>query len=119
MLLFSGAGEISPHAARAAGASGFAYKDWPAARISAAVRAVGMVKMVFGRQDRQGALGLTDRERAVLELMASGATNPEIAEQLHLSKHTIKEHTSSVYRKLGVRNRTEAVQRGQRLGLLA
>jgi two-component system response regulator DesR len=55
----------------------------------------------------------------VLELMASGATNPEIAEQLHLSKHTVKEHTSSVYRKLGVRNRTEAVQRGQRLGLLA
>ena len=119
VLLFSGAGEISPHAARAAGASGVAYKDWPAARISAAVRAVGMGKMVFGRQDRQGALGLTDRERAVLELMASGATNPEIAEQLHLSKHTIKEHTSSVYRKLGVRNRTEAVQRGQRLGLLA
>ena len=78
-----------------------------------------MGKAVFGRQDRQGALGLTDRERAVLALMASGATNPEIAEQLHLSKHTIKEHTSSVYRKLGVRNRTEAVQRGQRLGLLA
>ena len=119
VLLFSGAGEISPHAARAAGASGFAYKDWSAARIAAAVRAVGMGKAVFGRQDRQGALGLTDRERAVLSLMASGATNPEIAEELHLSKHTVKEHTSSVYRKLGVRNRTEAVQRGQRLGLLA
>jgi two-component system response regulator DesR len=119
VLLFSGAGEISPHAARAAGASGFAYKDWSASRIAAAVRAVGMGKAVFGRQDRQGALGLTDRERAVLGLMASGATNPEIAEQLHLSKHTVKEHTSAVYRKLGVRNRTEAVQRGQRLGLLA
>ncbi len=54
-----------------------------------------------------------------LNLMASGATNPEIAEALHLSKHTVKEHTSAVYRKLEVRNRTEAVQRAQRLGLLA
>jgi DNA-binding NarL/FixJ family response regulator len=119
VLLFSGAGEISPHAARAAGASGFAYKDWSAARIAAAVRAVGVGKTVFGRQDRQGALGLTERERSVLELMGSGATNPEIAEELHLSKHTVKEHTSALYRKLGVRNRTEAVQRGQRLGLLS
>jgi ATP/maltotriose-dependent transcriptional regulator MalT len=53
----------------------------------------------------------------VLELMASGATNPEIGETLHLSKHTVKEHSSAVYRKLGVRNRTQAVQRAQRLGL--
>jgi DNA-binding NarL/FixJ family response regulator len=119
VLLFSGAGEISSAAARAAGASGFAYKDWPASRIATAVREVGLGKTVFRREDRHGALGLSERERAVLELMGSGATNPEIAEQLHLSKHTVKEHTSAVYRKLGVRNRTEAVQRGQRLGLLA
>jgi DNA-binding NarL/FixJ family response regulator len=121
VLLFSGAGDISASAARAAGASGFAYKDWPAARIAAAVRAVGLGGTVFERQERQErpeALGLSGRERDVLELMASGATNREIAARLHLSTHTIKEHTSSVYRKLGVRNRTEAVQRGQRLGLL-
>jgi DNA-binding NarL/FixJ family response regulator len=119
VLLFSGAGEISPHAARAAGASGFAYKDWPARRIAGAVRLVGLGGTVFERHERQGALGLSERERAVLELMASGATNPEIGEALHLSKHTVKEHSSAVYRKLGVRNRTEAVQRAQRLGLLA
>jgi DNA-binding NarL/FixJ family response regulator len=118
VLLFSGAGEISPSAARAAGASGFAYKDWPARKIASAVRAVGLGHTVFERHETTGALGLTDRERAVLELMASGSTNPEIAEQLHLSKHTIKEHTSAVYRKLGVRNRTQAVQRAQRLGLV-
>ncbi len=117
VLLFSGAGAISPHAARAAGASGFAPKDWPAAKIAEAVRLVGIGGSVFERQDPSGALGLSERERAVLELMAAGSTNPEIAETLHLSKHTIKEHTSAVYRKLGVRNRTEAVQRAERLGL--
>ncbi len=119
VLLFSGAGEISASAARAAGASGFAYKDWPARRIAGAVRLVGLGGTVFERHEWQGALGLSERERAVLELMASGATNPEIGEALHLSKHTVKEHSSAVYRKLGVRNRTEAVQRAQRLGLLA
>jgi DNA-binding NarL/FixJ family response regulator len=122
VLLFSGAGEISPRAARAAGASGFAYKDWPARRIASAVRMVGLGKTVFerphGGSTRQAAMGLSDRERAVLELMAGGATNPEIGEALHLSRHTVKEHSSAVYRKLGVRNRTEAVQRAQRLGLL-
>ena len=118
VLLFSGAGEISPNAARAAGASGFAYKDWPARKIAGAVRLVALGGTVFERQEKQGALGLTDRERSVLELMAAGSTNPEIAAELHLSKHTVKEHTSAVYRKLEVRNRTEAVQRAQRLGLL-
>jgi DNA-binding NarL/FixJ family response regulator len=118
VLLFSGAGEISPRAARAAGASGFAYKDWPARKIAGAVRLVGLGRTVFEVQERTGAVGLSDRERAVLELMASGATNPEIGDQLHLSRHTVKEHLSAVYRKLGVRNRTEAVQRAQRLGLL-
>jgi two-component system response regulator DesR len=119
VLLFSGAGEISPHAARAAGASGFAYKDWPAQRIASAVHMVGLGKSVFEPHDRTSTLGLSERERTVLELMASGSTNPEIAEALHLSKHTVKEHTSGLYRKLGVRNRTEAVQRAQRLGLVS
>jgi DNA-binding NarL/FixJ family response regulator len=118
VLLSSGAGEISPQAARAAGASGFAYKDWSARRIASAVRMVGLGKTVFERTEVPGSLGLSERERSVLELMASGSTNPEIAEALHLSKHTVKEHTSAVFRKLGVRNRTEAVQRAQRLGLV-
>jgi DNA-binding NarL/FixJ family response regulator len=119
VLLFSGAGEISPNAARAAGAAGFAFKDWPARRIASAVRAVGLGQTVFEPHERRGALGLSDRERSVLELMGSGATNPEIADTLHLSTHTIKGHTSALYRKLGVRNRIEAVQRAQRLGLLS
>jgi DNA-binding NarL/FixJ family response regulator len=117
VLLFSGAGELSPNAARAAGASGFAYKDWPARKIASAVRLVGLGRTVFDRHEQQSTMGLSERERSVLKLMASGSTNPEIAEALHLSKHTVKEHTSAVYRKLGVRNRTEAVQRAERLGL--
>jgi DNA-binding NarL/FixJ family response regulator len=118
VLLFSGAGEISASAAKAAGASGFAHKDWPAAKIAGAVRLVGLGGTVFEKQTHPGVLGLSDREREVLTLMAAGQTNPEIARELHLSPHTVKEHTSSVYRKLGVRNRTEAVQKAQRLGLM-
>ncbi|HET9123389.1 MAG TPA: response regulator transcription factor [Solirubrobacteraceae bacterium] len=123
VLLFSGAGEISPRAARAAGASGFASKDWPARRIASAVRIVGMGGTVFSAAREEasagGAMGLSERERDVLMLMAEGRTNPEIGEALHLSRHTVKEHSSAVYRKLGVRNRTEAVQRAQRLGLVS
>jgi two-component system response regulator DesR len=55
----------------------------------------------------------------VLALVATGATNREIAQELHLSHHTVKDYTRNVFRKLEVRNRAEAVQRAQRLGLLA
>jgi DNA-binding NarL/FixJ family response regulator len=119
VLLFSGAGEISASAARAAGASGFAYKDWPAAKIASAVRLVGLGGTVFERQERASVMGLSEREREVLALISDGLTNPEIAGRLHISPHTVKEHTSSLYRKLEVRNRTEAVQKAQRVGLLA
>ena len=66
VLLFSGAGEISPRAARAAGASGFAYKDWPAAKIASAVRAVGLGKSVFARQDQLKKAGQKKRVAARL-----------------------------------------------------
>jgi ATP/maltotriose-dependent transcriptional regulator MalT len=62
---------------------------------------------------------LSDREREVVGLIAAGATNREIAGRLFLSPHTVKEYTSGIYRKLGVRNRAEAVKRAQRLGLIA
>ncbi len=119
ILLISGAGRISATAARAAGAAGFVQKHWPAADIADAVQMVGRGMTVFPPQEPPKGLALTEREREVLELIASGATNPEIAGSLHLSPNTVKEHTSSLYRKLEVRNRTEAVQRAQRLGLLA
>ena len=120
VLLMSGAGRISPSAARAAGAAGFVIKDLPAPDIARAIKMVGLGMTVFPPQaEEPGGVPLSEREREVLDLIASGATNREIAGSLHLSPHTIKEHTSVLYRKLSVRNRAEAVLRAQRLGLLS
>ena len=110
MLLISGVGWISPQAARTAGASGFVSKDWSADEVAMAVRMVGKGMTVFGRQEEAPTLPLSAREREVLTLIASGATNREIAERLYLSPHTVKEHASSLYRKLGVKNRAEAAR---------
>jgi len=118
VLLISGAGRMSPAAARAAGASGFVSKDLDARDVVAAVRMVGLGMTMFPRKSEQPAPLLTEREREVLDLVAAGSTNREIAEQLFLSPHTVKEHTSALYRKLGARNRAEAVQLAQRIGLL-
>jgi DNA-binding NarL/FixJ family response regulator len=119
-VLVLGAG--SPPAAgeaRAAGASGFVPREWAARDLARAARIVALGATVFPAappeppRDR-----LSGRELAVLRLMASGATNPEIAERLYLSPHTVKDHTTALYRKLGARNRADAVARAQRRGLL-
>jgi two-component system response regulator DesR len=68
---------------------------------------------------RPASAPLSGREREVLAEIASGATNREIGSRLYLSPHTVKEHTSAIYRKLGVRNRAEAVKHAQRLGLIS
>ena len=118
VLMISGAGRISPGAAKAAGAAGFIPKDWGAHDIARAVRMVGVGMTVFQPQSDGDAALLSPREREVLDLIAAGSTNREIAAALHLSPHTIHEHTSSLYRKLGARNRAEAVQRAPRAGLI-
>ncbi|MHB8531870.1 MAG: response regulator transcription factor [Solirubrobacteraceae bacterium] len=117
VLLISGAGRISAGAAKAAGASGFVSKDWAAADILRAVRMVGLGLTVFQPQPGGEATPLSPREREVLELVAAGETNREIAAALHLSPHTVKDLTSSVYRKLGAKNRADAVRRAERWGL--
>lgn len=61
---------------------------------------------------------LTDRELEVLRLMAVGKTNEEIARQLIVARGTIKAHAASIYRKLDVANRTEAVARARQLSIL-
>ncbi len=119
VLLISGAGWISPEAARVAGAAGFVSKDWSAADVARAVRMVGKGMTVFAPRSEPAPASLSGREREVLALIANGATNKEIAHRLFLSPHTVKDHTSALYRKLGVRNRAEAVRRAERLGLTA
>jgi DNA-binding NarL/FixJ family response regulator len=61
---------------------------------------------------------LTPRELQVLQQLAEGLPNKIIARNLDVSEHTVKFHTSSIFRKLGVRSRTEAVVRGSHLGLI-
>ena len=121
VLLISGAAHISPGAAAACGASGFVSKDSRGAEIVRAVRAIGLGETMLDSPEPPAAPGrdLSERERQVLLLVAGGATNREIAAELHLSPHTVKEYVSAVYRKLDVRNRAEAVKRAAALGLAA
>jgi DNA-binding NarL/FixJ family response regulator len=116
VLLISGAGIISPNVARAAGAAGFISKDWSAVDVVRAVRRVSQGHEVFAEAPLDSPL--SEREQEVLSLIATGSTNKEIALRLHLSPHTVKEHTSAIYRKLGVRNRAEATRQAQRLKIL-
>ena len=62
---------------------------------------------------------LTAREREVLELLGQGLSNRLIAHELHISEHTVKFHISSLYAKLEVNNRAEAVSQGARHGLIS
>jgi LuxR family maltose regulon positive regulatory protein len=61
---------------------------------------------------------LSDRELQVLRLVAGGATNQQIAQALYIAVSTVKSHLNSVYGKLGVKNRTQAVARARELDFL-
>jgi len=63
-------------------------------------------------------LGITQRELEVLELIAQGMSNREIAGKLYVSENTVKTHSSRVFDKLGAKRRTQAVQLGKEFGLL-
>jgi two-component system response regulator DesR len=118
VLLMSGFGQVSASVARGAGARGFVPKSWDAHDIAGAARMVGLGMTVFVPVQEQPVRGLTDREQEVLPLIASGATNREIAASLFLSTNTVKDHTRTLYRKLRAKNRADAIVRAQRMGLL-
>ena len=64
------------------------------------------------------ALGLTPRELEVLQLIAEGLSNKEMADRLFVSENTVKTHTSRLFEKLSVNRRTQAVHEAKRLGLI-
>ncbi|MFF5408566.1 response regulator [Streptomyces misionensis] len=119
-------------AALSAGASGFVLKRLPVRQIAEAVRVVAqgdailfpaaLRKMVTARPlDSTRALpraALTGREEAVLRLMATGQSNPEIAQTLTVSLETVKTHVGNVLTKLDAQNRTHAVVIAYESGLV-
>lgn len=98
------------------GADGFALKTAPPRQTIEAIRQVGQGYLVFPPAARKWLRGhwrdpgpaLSEREWEVLELVARGYTNVQIAEALRLSDNTVKFHLQNIYQKLGVSNRTEA-----------
>jgi DNA-binding NarL/FixJ family response regulator len=121
-----------------AGASGFITKDVPAEELVRAVRVVAagdalltpavtrqLLDRVARRLPAPVSLGpealdeLTEREREVLELLARGMSNAEIASALVVGEATVKTHVSNVLMKLGLRDRVQAVVFAYEIGLVA
>ena len=71
-----------------------------------------------GNPQAQAALGISDRELAVLHEIAAGCSNKEIALRLHVSPNTVKTHVARLLATLGARRRTEALRRARELGLV-
>jgi len=70
-------------------------------------------------QAKVDALGITPRELEILELITAGLSNKEIGARLFVSENTVKTHSSRVFDKLGARRRTQAVQLGKEMRLIA
>lgn len=119
VLLMSREGRLSRNVARAHGGQGFISKSIGAAGVAEAVRLIAQGRNVFPREEVDDSDRLSRRELDVLEQMVLGFSNPEVAEVLHLSRHTVKQHTCAVYRKLKVRNRAEAAAKARELGLVS
>ena len=122
------------YAAIDAGASGFLLKDVQPADLIDAIRVVAAGNSLFAPAATQRLLArygqqtnareprsletLTEREAETLRLLASGLSNAEIAQHLYVSETTVKSHGSAVLRKLGVRDRVQAVIAAYDAGLV-
>ena len=113
-----------------AGAAGYLSKTAPGKELVQAVRSVARGTSVLqsgltarlllsSRESEHGAADLSERELAVLTLLAEGLHNREIATQLSISPRTVDRHCDNIYAKLGVGSRTEAVVRAISTKLLS
>lgn len=108
------------------GARGFIPKTLPLRALTSAIRLVAAGQTfipnvpAYGRTDAMppGELNLTEQERSVLRHLGEGLANKEIAFHLKMSESTVKMHVRAICRKLGARNRTQAVIMGRADGLL-
>ena len=82
------------------------------------VREVPAPQFFTLNETRLRELGITRRELEILELIANGLSNREIAERLFVSENTVKTHSSRLFDKLSARRRTQAVQLGKEFGLI-
>ena len=109
--------------ALSAGARGYLLKDTPPADMVAAIRAAyrgeaqfsptvteRLTALASGQGAKTDEIHLNEREREVLDLIAHGARNKEIAASLFITVSTVEKHIASLFQKLGVSNRTEAVR---------
>jgi len=112
IVLSSRCGVAASTAARQLGVAGVLAADASHEELAAAVRAVAFGESLAAPSAvAEFEFGLTERERQVLALLGTGATNGQIARDLNLGRDSIKKHASAIYRKLGVRNRTELARR--------
>jgi DNA-binding NarL/FixJ family response regulator len=125
MVLTSFEKEEDIYRAIRAGAQGYLLKDTTESEMIAAISAVNAGKRYIPRHiaarlaDRMMRSDLTAREVQILELLAQGSTNKEIAAALDISDNTVRHHVNNIMDKLQVSDRTEAVATAMRSGLLS
>ena len=118
LLLLTSAEAVPTSTLRAYGAVGHVSRAWGARDLLRVIRMVSVGQPANAYRPARRS-SLSARQQEILQLIAAGETNTEIARRLYLSRHTVKQHTSALYRKLGVRSRMHAVQVAQRQGLIA
>lgn len=113
-----------------AGAKGYLLKDTSREELFSAVRSVcrgesqiepGVAARLISRfqeLSRHGSDALSEREVEVLQLIAHGSANRQIAEQLMISESTVKTHVANIFSKMNVRHRTQAVTQGLQRGII-